>query len=58
MKNKNDERESDRRQFLKCMAWVGTGAVWTMTSGISKACRSSNGTRWDWGRRVAVRSDQ
>jgi 3',5'-cyclic AMP phosphodiesterase CpdA len=36
VKNKNDERESDRRQFLKCMAWVGTGAVWTMTSGILK----------------------
>ena len=36
MKNKNDETESDRRQFLKCMAWVGTGAVWTMTSGILK----------------------
>jgi len=26
----------DRRGFLKCMAWVGTGAVWTMTSGILK----------------------
>jgi Icc protein len=36
VKNKNDEVESDRRQFLKCMAWVGTGAVWTMTSGILK----------------------
>jgi len=36
VKNKNDEVESDRRQFLKCMAWVGTGAVWTMASGILK----------------------
>ena len=36
MKNKNDETEQDRRGFLKCMAWVGTGAVWTMTSGILK----------------------
>ena len=36
MKNKNDETEWDRRGFLKCMAWVGTGAVWTMTSGILK----------------------
>ncbi len=34
MKNKNEETEWDRRGFLKCMAWVGTGAVWTMTSGI------------------------
>jgi len=36
VKNKNDKTESDRREFLKCMAWVGTGAVWTMTSGILK----------------------
>jgi plastocyanin len=36
VKHKNDETEWDRRGFLKCMAWVGTGAVWTMTSGILK----------------------
>src|SRR5947209_6669892 len=24
----------DRRGFLKCMAWVGTGVVWTVTGGI------------------------
>jgi 3',5'-cyclic-AMP phosphodiesterase len=36
VKNKNDETEWDRRGFLKCMAWVGTGAVWTMTSGTIK----------------------
>jgi len=24
----------DRRGFLKCMAWVGTGLVWTMSGGI------------------------
>ena len=36
MKSENDETEWDRRGFLKCMAWVGTGAVWTMTSGILK----------------------
>jgi 3',5'-cyclic-AMP phosphodiesterase len=28
--------ESDRRGFLKCMAWVGTGAVWTMAGGVLK----------------------
>src|SRR6478752_4171468 len=37
VKNKNDERGLDRRGFLQCMAWVGTGAIWTMTSGILKA---------------------
>jgi Icc protein len=36
VKNKNDETGWDRRGFLECMAWVGTGAVWTMTSGILK----------------------
>jgi 3',5'-cyclic-AMP phosphodiesterase len=29
-------KEHDRRHFLKCMAWVGTGAVWTLSSGILK----------------------
>src|SRR5262249_25189090 len=36
VKNRDDETECDRRGFLKCMAWVGTGAVWTMASGILK----------------------
>jgi 3',5'-cyclic-AMP phosphodiesterase len=31
-----DEKHLDRRNFLKCMAWVGTGAVWTLSSGILK----------------------
>jgi hypothetical protein len=25
----------DRRGFLKCMAWAGTGLVWTMSGGHS-----------------------
>jgi Icc protein len=33
---KQDDKEWDRRGFLQCMAWVGTGAVWTMTSGVLK----------------------
>jgi Icc protein len=36
VKHKNDESGPDRRGFLKCMAWVGTGAVWTMTGGVLK----------------------
>src|ERR1700680_2991681 len=35
----------DRRGFLKCMAWAGTGLVWTMSGGIpvSRAfAKSSN----------------
>jgi len=30
------EQGMDRRGFLECMAWVGTGAVWTMASGVLK----------------------
>src|SRR5215208_7385918 len=33
---KNDERDDHPRHLLKCMAWAGTGAVWTMSSGILK----------------------
>ena len=34
----------DRRGFLKCMAWAGTGLVWTMSGGIpvSRAFAKSN----------------
>jgi len=28
----------DRRGFLKCMAWVGTGLVWTMSGGVLAGC--------------------
>jgi 3',5'-cyclic AMP phosphodiesterase CpdA len=28
------DEENDRRHFLKCMAWVGTGAAWTLSNGI------------------------
>jgi len=31
------EEDPGRRHFLKCMAWVGTGAVWTMAGGILRA---------------------
>jgi 3',5'-cyclic AMP phosphodiesterase CpdA len=28
----------DRRGFLKCMAWAGTGVLWTMTGGVLTSC--------------------
>jgi 3',5'-cyclic-AMP phosphodiesterase len=31
-----DHQDLDRRHFLSCMAWVGTGAVWTMAGGVLK----------------------
>jgi 3',5'-cyclic-AMP phosphodiesterase len=35
----------DRRGFLKCMAWAGTGLVWTMSGGVpvSRAFASGHG---------------
>ncbi|MGE5243035.1 MAG: metallophosphoesterase [Betaproteobacteria bacterium] len=36
MARTDDVEDLDRRNFLKCMAWVGTGAVWTMSAGILK----------------------
>jgi len=32
--HRDDEKALDRRKFLQCMAWVGTGAVWTMSGGV------------------------
>jgi 3',5'-cyclic-AMP phosphodiesterase len=39
----------DRRGFLKCMAWAGTGLVWTMSGGIpvSQAFAKSSGKNKD-----------
>src|SRR6476659_2440691 len=31
-----EDTDAGRRHFLKCMAWAGTGAVWTMSSGMLK----------------------
>ena len=36
MAGTDDKRDLDRRHFLRCMAWVGTGAVWTMAGGVLK----------------------
>lgn len=33
VKEQIEKRTKDRREFLACMAWVGTGALWTMTGG-------------------------
>jgi hypothetical protein len=27
----------DRRGFLKCMAWAGTGVLWTLSGGILRS---------------------
>src|SRR5947208_1715190 len=44
--NMNDQKPQidgdgiDRRGFLKCMAWVGTGVIWTISSGGILASRA------------------
>ena len=50
----------DRRGFLKCMAWAGTGLVWTMSGGIpvSRAFARTYG-KGCWQRRgLQLRADQ
>jgi 3',5'-cyclic-AMP phosphodiesterase len=37
-----DQDGIDRRGFLKCMAWVGTGVLWTVQGGILKSVGLSN----------------
>ncbi len=37
IKHNHDKDGIDRRGFLKCMAWAGTGVLWTMTGGILKS---------------------
>jgi 3',5'-cyclic-AMP phosphodiesterase len=34
VKKHDDEKVLDRRGFLQCMAWAGTGAMWTLKSGV------------------------
>jgi plastocyanin len=36
VKQNDDETVQDRRGFLQCMAWVGTGAMWTLAGGVLK----------------------
>ncbi len=36
MADTHDQDGLNRRGFLRCMAWVGTGAVWAMAGGVIK----------------------
>jgi 3',5'-cyclic-AMP phosphodiesterase len=33
-----DPSRLERRSFLKCMAWAGTGVVWVMSAGVLSSC--------------------
>src|SRR6476620_9699218 len=37
IKHNHDRDGIDRRGFLKCMAWAGTGVLWTISGGILKS---------------------
>ena len=45
MARHNDEGDLDRRHFLHCMAWVGTGAAWTLSNGILRGSPLGEGAR-------------
>jgi 3',5'-cyclic AMP phosphodiesterase CpdA len=32
----------NRRGFMQCMAWAGTGVLWTMTGGVLSSCSLAN----------------
>ena len=34
MNSHNDRERPDRRKVLECMAWCGTGVLWTLTGGV------------------------
>jgi 3',5'-cyclic-AMP phosphodiesterase len=37
--------EIDRRGFLKCMAWAGTGVAWTVAGGLLSGCELGGGSK-------------
>src|SRR5215207_592196 len=42
-KDRGDQIE--RRSFLKCMAWAGTGVVWVMNGGVLTSCQLVSGAK-------------
>jgi Icc protein len=48
-KTKKDQGEWDRRDFLTCMAWVGTGALWTLSGGVLKGMPIEQAARGSMG---------
>jgi len=54
VKHNDDEKAYDRRGFLQCMAWVGTGAMWTLTSGVLKGMPIEQAARGAMGHGVGM----
>jgi len=38
-----DAAGAQRRGFLKCMLWAGTGVLWTVSSGVPRSALLSGG---------------
>ncbi len=43
IKENHDRDGVDRRGFLECMAWAGTGLVWTLSGGIARSQTMAHG---------------
>lgn len=43
IKHNQDHDGIDRRGFLKCMAWAGTGVLWSVTGGVLRSQTLSRG---------------
>ena len=48
----------DRRGFLECMAWAGTGLIWTVSGGILGSSSMGKAQAAVADGRLLVRSDQ
>jgi len=49
-----DDGRVDRRGFLHCMAWVGTGAMWTLAGGVLKGMPIEQAARGVMGHDMAM----
>ena len=47
MNDHRDDAPTDRRHFLKCMAWAGTGTLWLMKGGVLQASTLAAGSAAD-----------
>ncbi|HET6852499.1 MAG TPA: metallophosphoesterase [Pyrinomonadaceae bacterium] len=45
MPDETNNNQIERRSFLKCMAWAGTGVVWVMSGGVLSSCQLVTGAK-------------
>ena len=54
MTQNDDEKAWDRRGFLQCMAWAGTGAMWTLAGGVLKGIPMEQAARGAMGHGAGI----